>query len=57
MSQYRSGGQGLFQGLEGRPAIFREVSFDSFPGESGKQDGDVGVVVNEVSIEVCEPKE
>jgi hypothetical protein len=57
MSQYRSGGKGLFQGLKGHPAIFGEVPFDSFPSESGERDGDVGVVVNEASIEVREPEE
>jgi hypothetical protein len=52
MSQYWSSGKGLLQGLESRLAIVGEIPFDSFPGESGKRNSDIGVVVNEVSIEV-----
>jgi hypothetical protein len=57
MSQYRSGGKGLFQGLKGRPAIFREIPFDFFPSESGERNSDIGVVVNEVLIEVSKSEE
>jgi hypothetical protein len=57
MSQYWSSGEGFFQGHESHLAVFGEIPFDSFLGESGEQNGDVRVVVNDVSIEVSKPKE
>ena len=53
----RSGGECLLECLEGGPTFISEEEHSTFVGEAGKRDSDVGVAMNEVSVEISTPKE
>ncbi|KIK19913.1 hypothetical protein PISMIDRAFT_106716 [Pisolithus microcarpus 441] len=57
MGEYGSGGEGVFEADEGRVAFLRKVPRHIFSGEAGQQHDYLRIVMDESSIEVCEPKE
>ncbi|KIK78856.1 hypothetical protein PAXRUDRAFT_162881, partial [Paxillus rubicundulus Ve08.2h10] len=57
MSQNRSGGEGIFQTPESRAAFVREVPRSIFPSEASEQNNNVGIIENEVAVEVGETEE
>ena len=57
MGEDRSGGEGVFEVLEGRVTEVTEVSENTLAGEAGQRSDDTIVVIYELPIEVCKPKE
>ena len=57
MSDHQSTSECLFISSESIPAVVGEVPQSSFPGEAGQWDDDVGVVVDESSVEIGEAEE
>ena len=57
MLEDRSSGEGLLQGLESCTRRDRPSKLDSFFGEGSEGIGQVGIVVNEFPVEVCESDE
>ncbi|KIO08925.1 hypothetical protein M404DRAFT_133593 [Pisolithus tinctorius Marx 270] len=57
MSENRSRAEGILQAEEGGAALLRKVPRSALSCEASEQDNDVGVVINESSIEVCEAEE
>ncbi|KIK76764.1 hypothetical protein PAXRUDRAFT_168812, partial [Paxillus rubicundulus Ve08.2h10] len=57
MSQNGSRGEGIFQMLESRAAFVREVPQSIFPSEVGEWNNDVGIIINEVAVEVGKTEE
>ena len=54
MSQYRSGGEGLFECFTGFPAFWGEVPNDSFSSQMRERNHDIRVVKNESLKKVSE---
>ena len=57
MSEDWSRSEGLLQEVESRVTIIGEVPRSIFAGKSCEGNDDVGVVMNEATVEVCESKE
>ena len=51
---YRCGGEGFLQHVENRVAFVGEVPSRVFAGEVGEQNGNVGVVQDEMPVEISE---
>ena len=54
MHKDRSGGEGLFQGVECSPTIFVKISRSVFSSKTSERNDYVGVVEDETSVEVGE---
>ena len=57
MSEDRSRSEGLLQEVESRVTVIGEFPRSVFAGEPHKRNNNVGVVVDESTVEVCESKE
>ncbi|KIO05145.1 hypothetical protein M404DRAFT_141637 [Pisolithus tinctorius Marx 270] len=57
MSENGSRAEGILQAEESRAALLGKVPRSTLSREVSEQDDDVGVVINESSIEICETKE
>ena len=57
MGEYRSGGEGVFEVLEGRATGVTEVLGNTFMGETGQRSNDARVIIYESPVEVHKPKE
>ncbi|KIO02106.1 hypothetical protein M404DRAFT_148495 [Pisolithus tinctorius Marx 270] len=57
MSENRSGAEGILQVEESGAALLRKVPRSTLSREASEWNDDVGVVINESSIEICETKE
>ena len=57
MSQNWSRREGQFQCFESSMSFVREVPFDTFTSKTGERDDDVGIVGNELSIEISKTQE
>ena len=57
VEQDRSGSEGLLQVLEGGASLIGEEERGTLTGEAGQRNDDVGVVVDEATIEVSEAQE
>jgi hypothetical protein len=53
----RSGRESIFEEVEGVTGLFGEVKGDAFVHEAGKWNDDVGIVVDESTVEVGEAEE
>ncbi|KIN97867.1 hypothetical protein M404DRAFT_159457 [Pisolithus tinctorius Marx 270] len=57
MSENRSGAEGILQVEEGRAALLGKAPRSTLSHEASEWNDNVGVVINELSIEVCKTKE
>ncbi|KIO00963.1 hypothetical protein M404DRAFT_151479 [Pisolithus tinctorius Marx 270] len=57
MSENGSRAEGILQAEESRVALLRKVPRSTLSREASEWNDDVGVVINELSIEICETKE
>ena len=57
MHQHWCSGEGFLHCVESRVALVREVPSRAFAGEVGEQNGDVGVMQNEIPVEISETQE
>ncbi|KIN96104.1 hypothetical protein M404DRAFT_164075 [Pisolithus tinctorius Marx 270] len=57
MSENRSGAEGILQAEESRAALLGKVPRSTLLCEASEWNDDVGVVINESSVEICETKE
>ena len=57
MGEDRSGGEGVFEVLEGRATGVTEVLGNTFMGETGQRSNDARVIIYESPVEVHKPKE
>ncbi|KIO05700.1 hypothetical protein M404DRAFT_140419 [Pisolithus tinctorius Marx 270] len=57
MSENGSGAEGILQAEESRAALLGKVPRSTLSHEASEWNDDVGVVINESSIEICETKE
>ena len=57
MGEYRSGGEGVFEVLEGGAAGVTEVPGNTFAGEAGQRSDDTGVIIYESPVKICKAKE
>ncbi|KIO01521.1 hypothetical protein M404DRAFT_149767 [Pisolithus tinctorius Marx 270] len=57
MSENRSGAEGILQAEESGAALLGKVPRSTLSREASERNDDVGVVINESSIEICETKE
>jgi len=57
MSKDRSGGKGLLQGVESRATLIGEIPRRSLVGQVGERNNNVGVIMNEVMVEVGKSEE
>ena len=56
MGEDRSGGEGVFEVLEGRVTGVTEVSRNTFAGEADQRSDDTGVIIYETPVEICKAK-
>src|SRR6267154_1174757 len=52
-----SSGKGFLEEVKGIPAVVSEVPLNRLPRETSKRNHDVGIVVDEATIEISETKE
>ena len=57
MGEDRSGGEGIFEVLEGRATGVTEILGNTFAGEAGQRSDNTGVIIYESPIKVCKSKE
>ena len=57
MSQDGGGGEGVFEALESNVTVVRERPRDSFPGKAGERNHNLGVLMDEATIEVRKTEE
>ncbi|KIO04664.1 hypothetical protein M404DRAFT_142788, partial [Pisolithus tinctorius Marx 270] len=57
VSEDRSGAEGILQAEESRAALLGKVPRSTLLREASEWNDDVGVVINESSVEICEAKE
>ncbi|KIO10900.1 hypothetical protein M404DRAFT_128813, partial [Pisolithus tinctorius Marx 270] len=57
VSEDRSGAEGILQAEESGAALLRKVPRSTLSCEASEWNNDVGVVINESSVEICEAKE
>ena len=57
MSEDRSGGEGVFEVLEGGATGVTELLGNTFVGEAGQRSDDTRVVIYKTAVEICEAKE
>jgi len=57
MSEDRSRGECIFEEIEGVAGFLVEVEGGTFVSKAGERDNDVGIVVNESTVEVSEAQE
>ena len=53
----RSGGEGIFEVLEGGVTGVTEVPGNTFAGEAGQRSDDTGVIIYESPVEICKAEE
>ena len=57
MSKDRSGSEGFLEAVEGCSAGIIEVPVGTFAGEPGEWNSDLGIVLNEMVVEISKSKE
>ena len=57
MGEDRSGGEGVFEVLEGRATGLTEVLRNTFAGEAGQRSDNTRVVIYKMPVEIHEAKE
>src|SRR6266581_9662459 len=57
VSEDGGGGEGFLEQIESGVAVISERPWYTLPGEVGQRNHDVGVLINESPVEVCESKE
>ena len=57
MGQDRSGGEGIFEVLEGRVTGVTEVPRNTFAGEVGQRSDNIRVIIYKSPVEICKAKE
>ena len=57
VSENGSHGKGFLQQIEGFLSLIGKLEWDPFTGEAGERDNDIGVVENDVSVEIGEAEE
>jgi len=57
MSKDRSGGKGLLQGVESGATLIGEIPRRSLVGQTGERNNNVGVIMNEATVEVGKSEE
>ena len=57
MGEDRSGGESVFEVLEGGATGVTEVLGNTFVGEAGQRSDDTGVIIYKMSVKVCKAKE
>ena len=57
MGEDRSGGEGIFEVLEGRVTGVTEVPGNTFVGEMGQRSDDTRVIIYKTPVEICKAEE
>ena len=57
MGEDRSGGEGVFEVLEGRVTGVTEVPGNTFAGKAGQRSDDTGVIIYKMPVKICKAEE